>query len=70
MKTTERLIGSAVVRGGGVNVYDEKGLAMFVLPGGKNFSVYGYTSRTVTILREKTLYTYNNKGTNIGVRGL
>jgi hypothetical protein len=65
MKANERLIGNVVERSGSVYVYDERGTPLFTKPSGK---VHGFTSRSVSILRDKTIYTYNNKGNPTGTR--
>ena len=49
-------IGSAVQRGGGVNVYDEQGNYMFDVTG----VLVGFTSKTVSVRRDNTVIVYDN----------
>lgn len=57
-------IGSAIERGSSVYVYDEKNIPMFTRPG----ELYGYTSSTVSILRENRIHTYDANGISKSVR--
>lgn len=57
-------IGNAVERGSNVYVYDERNSPLFSRPG----ELHGYTSNTVSILRENRIHTYDSRGTSLSVR--
>lgn len=65
-------IGSAVQRGTYVYVKDERGrdLCQLQAGSGPNDGLLGYTGTTVSIRRGNNVYTYSDKGRNIGQRSV
>ena len=57
-------IATAVQRGSMVQVYDERGRAIFSRSG----DLHGYTGGTVSVRRGRSIYTYDERGRQISTR--
>jgi len=60
-------IGSAVVRGLNVYVYDEKGKQIFIRPLTNQGQLVGYTANTLSIKIGRNTYVYDDKNRQIKI---
>ncbi len=60
-------IGSAVVRGSNVYVYDEKGKQLYVRPMTTQGQLVGYTANTLSIKIGRNTYVYDDKNRQVKI---